>query len=493
MVALALAVECLLPGAVVAAQTPLPDSAPQALTITDAVTIARQNNPAFLAQRNNRRVASAAVRAAAGALLPQLSANLDGQYQQGGQQFFSGVALNANSDVMQSNYGIGLTYRINAGSLIAPRVQRANAAATDADIAGASENLAGNVRQQYLTVLQDQATRVLQDTLVSNAELQLTLAKAKASVGAGTLLDVQRAEVALGQQQVAQLQAQNQLDVDRVRLFQLMGVNEPTNVQLTSTFAVGSPLPPLDTLLALAHTQNPGVVALRAREHAANLGVAQERTEYTPTLTLSTGVGGYTYSYRDPNLLITQARLATQAQQASCVSTQEVRAAVGLPNTLSQCSQIAFTAADAASIRAQNSHFPFSFTNAPRSITAQISLPIFDGFGREQRLEQALVNRENARYNTRSSELALTAGVTAAYLSLQTAARTVALQEQNSAKAKQELKFVQDQYAVGLATFVDLTTSRAAYAQAESDHINAIYNYHKAFAALENAVGRPLR
>ena len=40
---------------------------------------------------------------------------------------------------------------------------------------------------------------------------------------------------------------------------------------------------------------------------------------------------------------------------------------------------------------------------------------------------------------------------------------------------------------------LDLVESRAAFERAESDRINAIYDYHKAFAALESAVGRPLR
>ena len=35
--------------------------------------------------------------------------------------------------------------------------------------------------------------------------------------------------------------------------------------------------------------------------------------------------------------------------------------------------------------------------------------------------------------------------------------------------------------------------ARAAYERAETDRINAIYDYHRAYAALENAVGRPLR
>lgn len=479
------------------AGAPAAAPAPATLTMDQAVLLARRNNPDYLATRNNARAASAELRSAYGGLLPQVNASLTGQYQQGGQQFFSGVSLGANSDVLQSQYSFGLTYRVNAATFIAPKVQRANSAAVDADIVGAGENLASVIRQNYLTALQSQAQAELADSLVANAQTQLELARAKATVGSGTLLDVQRAEVALGQQQVARLQARNQHAVDRLRLFQQMGIPDATDasqsVQLVSTFRVGDPLPTLPEILSLAQKQNPGLVALRSREHVADLNVRREKTEYTPTLSLSTGIGGYTYQYKDPNFLINQATAQTASAKASCISTQEVRAAVGLSNTLAQCNNIAFTAADAAALRDRNSQFPFSFTHAPRSVSAQITLPLFDGFGREQRLQEAQVQREDARYGVRSRELALQADITGAYLSLQTAQQTVALQEQNAAKAKQELKFVQDQYAVGLSTFVDLTTSRAAYAQAETDRINAVYNYHKAFAALESAVGRPLR
>ncbi|HEY5086402.1 MAG TPA: TolC family protein, partial [Gemmatimonadaceae bacterium] len=435
----------------VTGRTPMPDASPVALTIDQAVALARHNNPDFLSTRNNARNASLELRSAYGALLPQLSANLTGQYQQGGQQFFNGVSLSSNSDVMQSQYSIGLNYKINAATFITPKVQRANSAAVDADIAGASEALAATVKQDYITALQSLALSQLNDSLVANAQVQLELARAKAQVGTGTLLDVQRAEVALSQQQVALLQARNQHNIDKLRLFQQMGVPQPPNVELVTTFSVNDSLPTLDALLAMAKRQNPGIVALRSREDLASLNVKRERTEYTPTLTLSTGVGGYTYQYRDPNYLINQATSSTAAAQSSCVSTQEVRQAVGLPNTLSQCAGIVFTPAMATALRDQNSQFPFSFTPAPRSITAAISLPLFDGFAREQRVQEAVVSRENARYSVQSRELGLQADVTAAYLSLQTAQQTVGLQEQNSAKAKQELGFVQDQYAVGLA------------------------------------------
>jgi outer membrane protein len=319
------------------------------------------------------------------------------------------------------------------------------------------------------------------------------LAKGRAAVGSGTALDVQRAEVALGQQQVQQLQAQNQAAIDLLRLFQQIGVPAPAHVTLTSAVSQVPPVPPLDALLSMAQQQNPGIQALRLRTQAASVGVSMARSAYTPTVSLGTGIGGYTYQYRDPNFLVEQEQSALAAQQASCVQQQQILGAVGLPADPSQCSAYALTPAQASAIRAQNSQFPFHFTQTPRSVSLIVSLPLFDGFVREQRVQEADVQWDNARSQERERSLALTADVTAAYLTLQSARQTVALQTQNAAKAHQELQFSQDQYTVGLATFVDLTTSRAAYAQAESDRITAVYDYHKALAALESAVGRPLQ
>ena len=83
--------------------------------------------------------------------------------------------------------------------------------------------------------------------------------------------------------------------------------------------------------------------------------------------------------------------------------------------------------------------------------------------------------------------------MTGAYLTLNTALKSIALQEQNAARARDELRLTEERYRVGAATFLDVTQARATYERAESDRINAVYDYHKAFAALESAVGRPLR
>ncbi len=377
--------------------------------------------------------------------------------------------------------------------MLTPSLQRANRDAVEADITGATEVLRSNVSQQYLTALRSEASADLQDSLVVAAQQELVLAQAREIVGSGTQLDVQRAEVALGLQKVQALQARNQVEIEKLRLFQLMGIAQPANVKLASQFTVTPMNLNLQELISSARNQNPSVVALRSREHVADLNVKREKGEYSPTLSLSTGFGGYTYGYTNSSFPVQQAAAQLDAARSSCIREEEVRAALNLSNQLAECNAMAFTTADAAAIREGNSKFPFNFTKSPRSVTAVLSLPIFDGFAREQRVQEAMANRSDARYGVRAKELALTADVTAAYLTLSTAEKTVALQEQNAAKAKQELKLVQDRYRIGATTFVDLTEARATYERAESDRITAVYDYHKAFAALESAVGHPLR
>jgi outer membrane protein len=462
------------------------------LTLDEAITLARRNNPVYLSQSSNRRTADAAVRSARGALLPSADASFGTRYQQGGQQVFNGLSFSNSSNAVQSSYGLNLNYRVNSATFVSPKAAMANRDAIEADINGSSEQLRATVTQQYLSVLQAQARSALQDTLVKTAETQLELAKAKLSVGSGTSLDIRRAEVALGQTQVALLTARNNVEVEKLRLFQQLGVAQPSDVQLTTDFPVNPPTFSIDSLLELARQQNPAIVALRARERAAGLNIRVAKAAYTPTLNLSTGWGGNSYQYTDSDYLVNQARGSVMNQLASCLSQDSLRTRVGLP-TQNCNSRYVFTDAQAAAIRSSNSQFPFKFERSPLALTASLSLPVFDNFNREERVQRAAVERDVAVYNVKAKDLAMTADVTQAYLTLKTAAQTVALQEQNATKAKEELSYAEERYKVGASTFLDVVTSRGTYEQALIDRVNAIYDYHKAFAALENAVGRPLR
>ncbi|HEY8176064.1 MAG TPA: TolC family protein [Gemmatimonadaceae bacterium] len=465
--------------------------APSTLTVDEAIALARRNNPLFQQTINARRTADIQVRSAYASLLPSVSANLSGRYQQTGQQFVSGIQLANNSDVVQSSYGLNVNYTLNSAVLFAPKLFTANRAAAEADVTGMSELLRSGITQRYIQVLQQQARAALQDSLLQTTQGQLELAKARQSVGAGTILDVRRAEVALGTAEVAALNAHNNAEVEMLRFFEQLGVPQPPNVVLTTRFDIIPVDFRLDSLQELARLSNPGLLALRSREKAAGAGVQLRQGQYAPTLNLSTGWGGNSYEYTNPEFLVNRAQSSTLAAAASCATTDSIRRGAGLTGV--NCSGITFTPEMAAKIRADNNTFPFRFTRSPFAFSAFLSMPIFDNLNREQNLQEAIITRDNAKFTVRARELALTADVAQAYLNLKTAIKTTQMQEINAAKAREELSFAEERYRVGAATFLDVTTSRGTFEQAQIDRLNAIYDYHRAYAALENAVGRPLR
>jgi outer membrane protein len=462
------------------------------LTLDDAIAIARQNNPSYLQAANTRRTADADVRTAYGALLPSSSASFGTRFQQGGNQFFNGVALSNNSNSVSSQYNVGVSFTLNAATLMQPKVARAARDAADADIYGAAEALRAAVAQQYLLVLQAEARAEVTDSLLVTARGQLDLAKARVAVGAASLLDTRRAEVAQGQADVAVVTAHNTTQIEKLRLFQQLGVMSlDTSVQLTTRFSVTPLSFSLDSVLGIARAANPAVNALRSRLKASEVDHRVAASQYTPTLSLGTGWGGQSFQYTDPNYLVGREQERVQSNFEGCSTADSLRRGAGMPGL--DCSGYTFTESDAQALRNSNAQFPFKFARAPFGLSAQVSLPVFDGFRREQRVEQADIARDNARFGLRARELQLNTEVTQAYLNLTTAYRTVALQDQNATRAREELSYAEERYRAGAASFLDVTTSRGTFAQAEMDRVNAVYDYHRAFAALEAAVGRPLR
>ena len=93
----------------------------------------------------------------------------------------------------------------------------------------------------------------------------------------------------------------------------------------------------------------------------------------------------------------------------------------------------------------------------------------------------------------REQELRLTSDVTSAYRNLITQYQTVQFNDQNQQAAREALQLAQERYRVGATTFLDVTNAQTQLQTAATNYINSIYAFHKFFAALEAAVGRPLR
>jgi outer membrane protein len=456
-----------------------------AYTLEEAVSLAERNNPAHLTTVDRRGVATWQRRSAYGAFLPSVSASFGSQYREGLQQLIAGQRFGAASDQISSSYDIGVQAQYNAATLMSPKLQNANVRAADAAVAGSAQRLRTLVTQQYLNVLQQRARAAMQDTLLASARAQFTLAQARAEAGAVTQLDVKKAEVAVGTQEVALVQATNQAEIELLRLFQQMGMSRPAGAELTSTFTMDDTVPSLERLLELGRRSNPTLAEMRSRESAAQLGLRSAQSQYTPTLSIGTGLGGYTNQFTDKGFVLGQ---SIESKQQRCISNAGDDAAA-----VDACKTLTLTPQESANALNENRQFPFRFVRNPFSLGAQLSIPIFNGFQREQRVEEAQVARNEARYNERAQELQLETDITAGYLNVIAARRTVQLQEGNVAAAREAMRFAQERYRVGLNTFVDVATARADRERAENDRIAAVYDYHRAIATLEGAVGTRIK
>lgn len=496
--ALSVAVSCVIaPLAPLAAGAQTTAPAPaigSSLSLTDAIAIAKRSNPSFQSSLNARKTAAASGRAANGALLPSINSSIGGSYRAGGQTTLNGQLQGATSGTLSSSGSLSAGLAMSAAMFSDRKATLAERDIAEADIARDEQSLRINVTNQYVAVLQAQANAKLQDTLLVSSASQLELAKAKLQVGTGIQLDVEQAEVANGRQRVAALRAHNQIDIEKIRLYQQMGVAPVLSAQLQELTAMELPALTLEQLLTNARASNPTLASNRARERQTNFRVTSARRAYLPSFSVNTSLGGFAQRATDTDLLIDQARASAPRQIASCQSAQEVRLKLGLENTYAQCETLfAFSPSTEAAIRDAQSGFPFGFTRNPLNLNVGFSLPIFNGFQREAQVQNATIQRANAQNLVRQQELQLGADVSVAYLTLQTSKQTVAQQELNARTATLALQLAQQRYQVGSISLVDLITARTSLEQAESDRIAAVYEFQRAFAQLEAAVGRPLR
>ena len=504
-------------GAAQTPATPTPGAPTRAaavatLTLAEALEQGRRNSPAYRQALNDAGPANWGVRNAYANLLPSFDVSGGMGYTGSGSSTFGGSTFNQSSPSLSSNYSLSFNWQLSGAELSATGQSKANRHATDADIDNASEQLRNDVTVQYLNSLQATAqTEVARVQVQRNADF-LQLARARYTVGQATMLDVRQAEVLKGQSDVTLLRAQQTENEAKLELFRRMGVSLPglpETIALTDSFPVTAPQFDKDQLVALAREENPSLKAFKARENAATWGVRSAKSRFLPTVSVSAGFQGFTQEFTNESLILGQRLSGAQGTAENCrfqnalISTLPGGGVVGYPNggIIADCNSYANLdpTGDALlpnyrdQVISGNDVFPFSFTKQPFSARLSISLPIFDGFTRNLQVSQAQAAEQDMAESVRGQRLLVEANVYARYLGVMNSYQSIQVQEQNRQSAREQLRLAQDRYRLGAGSSLEVSDAQNSVSRAEGDYVNAIYEYHKAIAALELAVGRSLR
>lgn len=492
----------------------LEPAATAGISLQDAISSALAKNPGYLQWLNNESPANLAVKSAYATFIPSASISGGFNYTGSGSSNFGGTNVVKTSASVGSNYSIDLGWNLNGQVLNQPGLARSNLRATKEQIAAANVQLRAAVNTAYLNVLQSNARIDVVTQQVARNRVFLDLAKARYQVGQATMLDVRQAEVTLGQSDVDLLVAKQANADARLQLFQLMGVTPPDGfetVALTDSFPVVEPSYSLNDLLATAAQVNPNLKAAVASADASGYNLASVKSEYFPSLRASANWSGYTQEYTDDQSLVNQAYASATGTAANCTFQNQIIQGLtygpggipGQPNggIIPDCNAYsglnptgsALDPVLAQQIIDANNTFPWNFTTQPFQIFAGISLPIFNGLQRETRVSQAKAQRDDATEEVRAQSLLVRSQVTSRYLAIGAAYQAIGVAEANKAAAADQLRLAQDRYRLGQGTALELSDAEGAVQRADGTYVDAIYGFHKAVVALEEAVGQPLR
>ena len=421
----------------VPARAQQPDSTAGAslqVTLDEAIRRALDVQPAIIQARGAQRNAGAGQRAAFGAFLPSLSLS-GGSAHASGNRFNSATNQIVSGPASTSYTGglsLNLTLFDGFARFASSNAASAGAAAADAGYVNQRFQVTLATKQLFYNALATEDLVHVAEAQVRQAQQQMDIAVQKLHAGSATRSDSLRSVVDLGNARLALLQAQANLLNAQAGLGRQIGVDRPVRAAPDSTLAT---FPDTAALRVEAVAHAPQVAQADAQAHAAQSQVTVARAQYFPAFSV-----GYSNGYTGFD--------APWSSTTSYVNNWTLR---------------------------------FS-----------VSLPIFNGFTREQQLVSADVQRDIAVAQAADTRLLVGAQLTQEIAVLQTAYTQIDIATDNVAASTEDLRVQQERYRVGAGTILDLLTSEANLTQAKTALVQARFNYNIARAQLEALVGRTL-
>ena len=431
---------------VVHAQTPAPASVgqPIRLSIGDAARLAAQQSSGVQGAQQRVAQAQARVTQSRAALLPDLSANA----VQSGRTFNSvtfGITLptgpgepplfNPAGQVLGPVNTLDLRGRVQTNifdysALARLRTAQTAVGAARADVENAGDQAAVQATAAYLRVLRGDGqlqARIADSVLATEL---LSIAQSQLEAGVGVALDVTRAQSQLAGIRAQLILARNESDRARLDLRRSLNLALDAPLVLTDSLSEESS----DGLAydeATATTRalhdRPDLRALEEQLHAAQQTVSAIRAERLPSLS----------AFGDDGVI--------GANASRLLPTYDY----GI----------------------------------------QFSLPIFDGFRREGRIEEQQAMARELAVRQRDLQQQATVDVRGALLDLSSARQAVAASREQLRLAEQEVAQARDRFRAGVAGNADVVTAALQLNAARSQYVDVLTSLQTARVSLARAEG----
>lgn len=416
------------------------------LGLAEAVERAICHNPQSRQAWANAKAQAAAVGVRLSAYLPTVSASFGNAKQKNSTEIenYGGYGpFNTSSRPTIRSTGLKLSWMLTDFGLRSAQLEQARAlldaanATHDATLQAALLNAA----QTYFDTLTALAALDAANEAENAAKESFLAAEAKYKAGVGGLTDQLQASTAYAQARLDRVTAGGDLKNAQGSLAIAMGltVSMPLvlvrhNGALPDTAFVKA----IDDLIDDAQHNHPSLLAAQAELAAAKASVDAVRAEGRPSIALTSEFSRQNQLGQPPSL--------------------------GLQAT--------------------------SVTSTSNAVGVQLTIPLFEGFGRGYRIKTAEGQAESKAAELEKAKRQVTLDVWKSYQLLETESANLKAAGELVSNARESFNVARGRYKAGVGNIIELLNAQSALANAERQRIKSVSNWHTARLKLAASVGK---
>ena len=428
-------------------------STSDSLTLKDCIIIALDNNPNIKSAGYNRESAGWDKEGSYQGILPRFDFNLGiGQSVTGSSQFttFNPTGVDtATGDVIYeqttrttpksflrtNTLGITLNQNIYDGGIWWNRIGQGKTTLKSSEYNFESErnNVILTVEQAYYTLMKDKKLLEVRELAVSRSKEQYDRAEKMYEIGATAQIDVFRAKVSLGKDRINMLLQQNLVVLSRKNLNIAMGREPLTPLLVKMEFHPLGNLPAIDDLIETAFERQPLLKKNTADIKLEDYNISLSKGSLFPRIS---AYANYSRSHEDLTKVL----------------------------------------------KDWDMNYRYSYG-------IQLSYNIFNGFNDKVNVQKAKIRKKIAQENFESFKRQLKSSIHQYYIDYQSYLNIIAINRENLAAAKEELRLAEERYQIGAGTSLDVRTAQLSLTEAEQTLVAALFNARVTLDQLNNQLG----
>lgn len=129
-------------------------------------------------------------------------------------------------------------------------------------------------------------------------------------------------------------------------------------------------------------------------------------------------------------------------------------------------------------------------SNATRSVGFTVSYNLFNNLSDVTSLVTAQKSLNTAKTNYSNARNDVTLEVKQAFLDVQQNKEKLSVNDESVAAAQEDLNIVREKYNLGAATIIEVLDAEVSFKTAQTNRVQALFDYNLAISRLEKAMGK---